>query len=120
MNDLICNLLYPLGVTPNYTGYYYIIYAVEVVASDPSHLVLVTKDLYPMIASRFSSTISRVERNLRHSVDLAWRTNPVRLQEMAGHPLAHRPCASQFIAILTAEYKRLLIREEPSGQQCFF
>ena len=120
MNEAIGNLLYPLGVTANYTGYYYTIYAVELAASDPSHLVLVTKDLYPTVAARFSSTSSRVERNIRHTAALAWKTNPARLQQMAGHPLTQRPCASQFIAILAAEYKKLLTREEPSGQQSFF
>lgn len=120
MNDLICNLLCPLGVTANYIGYYYTIYAVELAATDPSHLMQVTKDLYPAIADHFSSTVSCVERNLRTSVSLAWRTNPELLERMAGHLLYRRPHASQFIAILTAEYKKLLVREEPSGQQCFF
>ena len=120
MNDEIAGLLFPLGITANYTGYYYTICAVELAASDPSHLVLVTKNLYPTVAARFSSTPSRVERNLRHIADLAWRTNPGLLQHMAGHPLTQRPCASQFIAILTVQYKKLLTREDPNGQQRLF
>ena len=120
MNDLLTSLLYPLGITPQYTGYYFIIYAVELAAADPSHLVLVTKDLYPTVASHFASTGSRVERNLRHMADLAWRTNPQLLEHLAGHPLPQRPCASQLIAILTNQYRILLSREEPNGQQRLF
>ena len=120
MNELLSSLLHPLGITQQYTGYYYAICAVELAAADPSHLVMVTKDLYPTVAARFSSTTSRVERNLRHIADLAWRTNPQLLQEMAGHPLTQRPCASQFIAILTNQYRLLLSREDPNGQQRLF
>lgn len=120
MNELLSSLLYPLGVTPQYTGYYFMIYAVELAAADPSHLVLVTKDLYPTVATHFSSTPSRVERNLRHMADLAWRTNPQLLETMAGHPLPHRPHASQFVAILSNQYRTLLSREDPSGQQRLF
>ncbi len=120
MNETIAQLLFPLGVTAKYTGYYYTMYAVELVATDPSHLVSVTKDLYPTIARRFSSTNSRVERNIRHTAGLAWQTNPVLLQQMAGHPMHQRPCASQFIAILVSEYKKLLVRDYSGGQQSFF
>ena len=120
MNDLLSSLLYPLGITPQYTGYYFIIRAVELAEADPSHLAMVTKDLYPSVAAQFSSTPSRVERNLRHMADLAWRTNPQLLESMAGHPLLHRPHASQFIAILANQYRPLLSREDPSGQQRLF
>ena len=120
MNELLTSLLYPLGITPRYTGYYYTICAVELATTDPSHLILVTKYLYPTVAAQFSSTASRVERNLRHMAELAWRTNPQRLETMAGHPLLHRPHASQFIAILANEYRTLLSREEPNGQQRLF
>lgn len=117
---LLSSLLYPLGITAQYTGYYYAICAVELAADDPSHLIMVTKDLYPAVAARLSSTASRVERNLRHVSDLAWRTNPRLLETMAGHPLKQRPCASQFIAILTNQYRILLSREDPNGQQRLF
>ena len=120
MNDRIGSLLFSLGVSPKYTGYFYSICAIELVSHDPSLLNMVTKDLYPTVAQYFSSTPSRVERNIRHTAELAWQKNQVMLQEMAGYPLQQRPCASQFIAILTAEYKKLLNREEPNGQQCFF
>ena len=120
MNELLSSLLYPLGITPQYTGYYYVAYAVELATADPSHLVLVSKDLYPAIARQFSSTPSRVERNLRNMTDLAWRTNPRMLEILAGHPLTQRPCASQFVAILTNQYRILLSREEPNGQQRLF
>lgn len=120
MNELIADILFPLGITSNYTGFHYVVHAVELAAADPSHLVLVTKDLYPTVASHFSSTASRVERNLRHIADLAWKTNPQLLQSMAGHSLQQRPCVSQFVAILTMQYQKLLAREDSNGQQRLF
>lgn len=120
MNELLIDLLYSLGITANYTGFYYTISAVELAVQDPSHLIQVTKDLYPAVAEHFHSTTSRVERNIRHAVGLAWKANPNLLRDMAGHPLLQRPCASQFIAILAAEYQKLLARECPDGQQRLF
>ena len=73
-------------------------------------------ELYPQVASCFSTTASRVERNIRHTVDLAWRTNPRLLQELAGYPLLRRPCASQFIAILAEFCKKEVTTLEPDGQ----
>ena len=120
MNDRIGSLLLSLGISAKYTGFFYSMYAIELVSHDPSLLSMVTKDLYPAVAQHFSSTPSRVERNIRHTAELAWQKNRAMLQEMAGYPLQNRPCASQFIAILSAEYKKLLNREESNGQQCFF
>lgn len=120
MNDRIGQLLFSLGVSAKYTGFFYSMCAIELVSHDPALLSMVTKDLYPAVAHHCSSTPSRVERNIRHTAELAWEKNRVVLQEMAGYPLQHRPCASQFIAILASEYKKLLNREEANGQQCFF
>ena len=120
MNDRIEQLLLSLGVSAKYTGFFYSICAIELVSHDPALLGMVTKDLYPTVAQHCSSTPSRVERNIRHTAELAWEKNRAMLQVMAGYPLQHRPCASQFIAILSAEYKKLMNREESYGQQCFF
>lgn len=120
MNRELTQLLLSLGITANYTGFDYTLYAVLLAAEDPARLVQVTKNLYPTVASRFHSTAGRVEQNIRHAAELAWKTNPRMLQDIAGYPLIRRPRASQFIAILTAEYNKLLAREDPDGQQRLF
>lgn len=120
MTTHISSLLYNLGITANYTGYHYILYAVELTAKDPSRLNLVTKKLYPTIAHHFSSTAGSVERNIRRVVDLAWQNNPQLLEDMAGHHLDRRPFASQFIAMLTAEYKKWLTNRSYAVDQLTF
>ena len=120
MNSHISSLLCNLGITANYTAYHYITYAVELAACDPSRLNLVTKKLYPTVARHFSSTAGSVERNIRRSVDLAWQNNPQLLEDMAGYHLDRRPCASQFLAMLTTEYKKGLTNRSSSVNQLTF
>ncbi len=121
MNNHISSLLYNLGITANYTGYHYITYAVELACRDPSRLNLVTKKLYPTVATHFSSTPGSVERTIRRSVDLAWQNNPQLLEDLAGYHLERRPYASQFIAMLTAECKKwLTVRPTHVDQLTFF
>ena len=116
MTETVSDLLHALGITANYKGFHYSVLAVELASSDPTLLLLVTKALYPRVAARFATTASRVERNIRHTVDLAWRTNPQLLQDLAGYALPRRPCASQFIAILAEICKKELTTQEPDGQ----
>lgn len=65
MNERIRHLLYSLGVTANYTGFSYTVSAVELTAQDYDRLLMVTKWLYPEVASQFHTTMSCVERNIR-------------------------------------------------------
>lgn len=120
MADQLPDILLALGITANYTGYYYLLAAVELATADPSHLTHVTKTLYPAVAKQFSSTGSRVERNLRHVTELAWRSNPQLLQELAGHPMEQRPRVSQLLAILAAPRKQIPGRETFYGQMRLF
>ncbi len=93
-------LLRRLGVTPEYHGFDYFLYALEICRSDPEARQLVTKWLYPDIAKRYGTTWGAVERSLRTAVKAAWRTDPALLRELAGYPLSRRPTPSQFLAIL--------------------
>ena len=54
-----------LGVTPNYKGFYYTVYAVCLVADKPERLLLVTKWLYPEVARHYETTVNAVERDIR-------------------------------------------------------
>lgn len=103
--DLGKTLLW-LGVTPNYKGYHQTLCATRLAAEKPDSLMLVTKHLYPTVASRCSTSWQAVERNIRQATDRAWRCNPGLLSRLAGRELAQKPTAAQFIAILAASESR--------------
>ena len=97
----IYDLLYRLGVTANYTGFFYITYAVLLCAERPDRLLLVTKWLYPEVAKRYDTNWKAVERNIRITVSLAWENNRPLLERMAYRPLIRQPCVSAFLAMTT-------------------
>ena len=94
-------LLHKLGITANYSGYFYTATAVALVHRQPDRLLLVTKWLYPDIARQHKTTWQCVERNIRTVIALAWERNPALLADLAGYPLANKPNVGQFIAFLS-------------------
>lgn len=69
----IYELLYRLGVTANYTGFFYTAYAVQLCAEHPDRLMLVTKWVYPDVAKRYRTNWKAVERNIRTAGNVIWR-----------------------------------------------
>ncbi len=98
----IYDLLHQLGITANYTGFFYTALAVSLAVQQPERLRLVTKQLYPEVAQRYGTTISLVERNIRTVTQIAWTANRPLLESLANHSLPARPTAAQFISILAA------------------
>lgn len=96
----IYTLLYRLGLTANYTGFFHASYAVYLAAQQPNRLLLVTKWLYPEVAKHYATTRKCVERNIRTAVDIVWASNPELLETLARHPLSQKPGASKFLSIL--------------------
>lgn len=105
-------LLSGLGITANYTGFFYAAQAVCLCASDMEYLLLVTKRLYPEVANCYSTSAKSVERNIRTVVDIAWECNPDFLMHLAQRNLQTKPTVTEFLAILTTS---LLVAE--SNQQ---
>ena len=97
-------LLYQLGLTANYTGFFYTSYAVYLAVQEPARLRLVTKRLYPEVAKHYATTWRCVERNIRTAVHVAWNTNPKLLEKLALHPLSRKPKASEFLSILALHF----------------
>lgn len=67
------NAMNSLGLDGSLIGFSYIIYAEQLIESDPSYLQSVTKRLYPDVAKMFGSTGSRVERAIRHAVEVCFK-----------------------------------------------
>lgn len=101
----VYDILYRLGVTADYIGFYHASYAIYLAVIHPKRLLFVTKLLYPAVAKHYDTSWHRVERNIRTVVGIAWRSNRELLVELARHPLPDKPTPAQFLAILTASFR---------------
>jgi len=97
----IYELLYRLGATANYVGFFQTASAVRLCAEHHERLLLVTKLVYPDVAKQFRTNWQAVERNIRTVVCTVWRHNRPLLEKLACRPLDRRPRTSQFLSILS-------------------
>lgn len=103
----IYDLLYSLGVTANYSGFFHTSYAVYLTIQQPERLLLITKWLYPDVARQYHTTWTAVERNIRTVVSVAWKFYPDTLRFIAKYPLDQKPSNSRFILILAHSVREL-------------
>ena len=90
-----------LGITANYAGFNYTVYALSLALEEPARVQSVTKLIYPDVARRCGTGVKCVERGIRTVISLAWERNPTLLCQMAGYPLKRKPSNSSFLAIVT-------------------
>lgn len=98
----VYDLLYRLGVTANYTGFFHTAYAVSLCIEQPGRLLLVTKWLYPEVAKQYRTNWMAVERNIRTVNCIIWRENRPLLEELAHRHLEQKPRNAQMLAILAS------------------
>lgn len=101
----VYDLLYRLGITGNYMGFFQTAYAVYLAVRQPERLILVTKWLYPEVAKHYKTTWTSVERNIRTVAGIAWNSNRSYLEHLARKPLNCRPAPSCFLSILTMHFQ---------------
>lgn len=106
-NDLeieITALLHEIGVPAHIKGYQYIRDAIAIIVDQRDLLSAVTKELYPMIAEKNRTTPSRVERAIRHAIEVAWNRGKLEtLNALFGYTVQNdkgKPTNSEFIAII--------------------
>lgn len=97
----IYDLLYRLGATANYLGFFYVVHAIRLSVEDPSRLMFVTKWLYPDVAKHYGTNWRAVERDIRTVINTVWRCQPELLTEIAGFQITEKPGPSRFLSILT-------------------
>ena len=106
----ITKVLHELGVPSHIKGYSYIRNSIMEVFLNPSLVGGITKELYPKIADDFNTTVSRVERAIRHAIEVSWnRGNWDLMQEIFGYSVdidRAKPTNSEFI-ITVADKLRL-------------
>ena len=98
----IYDLLYRMGITAKYVGFFHASYALWLVLLQPDRLQLVTKRLYPEVAKHYGTNWKAVERNIRSVISLAWELRPEILNRIAGERLEGPPRCVQFLSILAA------------------
>ncbi len=100
----ITHILHQIGIPAHIKGYHYIREGITLAVTDPHALDSITKILYPTIAKKFSTTASRVERAIRHAIEVAWDRGDVDvLNAYFGytiHNLRGKPTNSEFIAMI--------------------
>lgn len=109
----VTNMIHELGVPAHIKGYQYLREAIMMSVEDIEMLSCVTKVLYPTIAKKYQTTPSRVERAIRHAIEVAFSRGKMEtLESMFGYTVNEgkgKPTNSEFIALI-ADRIRLLYR----------
>ena len=100
----VTNIIHEVGVPAHIKGYQYIREAITLAVNDMEVINSITKELYPTLAKKFKTTPSRVERAIRHAIEVAWTRGSLETNHgMFGNtvsPLRGKPTNSEFIAMI--------------------
>ena len=100
----ITNIIHEVGVPAHIKGYQYIREAITLAVNDMDVINSITKQLYPTLAKKFKTTPSRVERAIRHAIEVAWTRGSMDTNnEMFGNTISAtkgKPTNSEFIAMI--------------------
>ncbi|MDQ7095808.1 sporulation transcription factor Spo0A [Desulfosporosinus sp. PR] len=109
----VTRMIHQMGVPAHVKGYQYLRDAIVSVVVDVSLLGAVTKELYPMIAEKYQTTPSRVERAIRHAIELAWdRGNVDFMNRFFGYTInidRGKPTNSEFVAMVADKLRMAIM-----------
>ncbi len=101
----VTDIIHQIGVPAHIKGYHYLRYAIMTAVENPDIINAVTKQLYPSVAKHFDTTSSRVERAIRHAIEVAWDRGDVEvLNSYFGYTIHNsrgKPTNSEFIAMIS-------------------
>lgn len=104
LEALVTNIIHEVGVPAHIKGYQYLREAIIMVVKDIDVINQITKSLYPKIAYKFETTPSRVERAIRHAIEVAWgRGDQKTVENIFGYTISAakgKPTNSEFIAMI--------------------
>lgn len=104
IEEQISEIFISIGIPPHIKGYTYLREAIRLTVEKPSVINSVTKDLYPSVANKFDSTSSKVERAIRHAIEVAWNRGRIEaINAIFGSRLylgTEKPTNSEFIALV--------------------
>lgn len=100
----ISKILHDLGIPSHIKGYQFLRDAVGMIFEKPEMIGGITKELYPELAYKYETTVSRVERAIRHAVEISWNRGDIELMEkIFGHSVdidKAKPTNSEFIVTI--------------------
>lgn len=104
LEALVTNVIHEVGVPAHIKGYQYLREAIMMVVNDIDVINQITKQLYPDIAQKYGTTPSRVERAIRHAIEVAWgRGQTDTVENIFGYTVSAakgKPTNSEFIAMI--------------------
>lgn len=104
LDDKLSNIFLTIGIPAHIKGYQFLREAVKLVIEQPPLIGAITKELYPAIAHKFATSASKVERAIRHAIEVAWNRGRVdTLNKAFGCTVAlpgEKPTNGEFIAML--------------------
>ena len=110
LDDIIETLLSEIGIPCHLLGYAHITRALKLIVSDDSHIHEITKKLYPAVAERADTTPSRVERGIRHAIEVVWSSRDTdNANAILGNTISidkGKPTNAEFLACCAKEVKR--------------
>lgn len=114
ISKMVTNILHSLGIPSHIKGYGYIRESITAVYENPSLIGGITKELYPMIAKRFDTSASRVERAIRHAIEVSWNRGDWDLmEEIFGHSVdidRAKPTNSEFIVTIADKLRLEMLK----------
>lgn len=109
MEIVVTEIIHQIGVPAHIKGYHYLREAILLSVYDAEMLESITKVLYPTVAKKFSTTSSRVERAIRHAIEIAWDRGDIdTLNSFFGYTVntgKGKPTNSEFIALIADKLK---------------
>ena len=104
LEAVVTDIIHEIGVPAHIKGYQYLREAIILTINDMDIINAVTKVLYPAVAKKFNTTPSRVERAIRHAIEVAWDRGDIEvLQKFFGYTVSNikgKPTNSEFIAMI--------------------
>ena len=104
LDERISNIFISIGIPPNIKGYNYLREGIKMAVTDPHVINNVTKGLYPVIAEKYLTSASKVERAIRHAIEVAWNRGRIdAINAIFGARVyigTEKPTNSEFIALV--------------------
>lgn len=104
LETTVTNIIHEIGVPAHIKGYQYLRSAIIIAVGDMDILNSITKQLYPTIAEMYGTTASRVERVIRHAIEVAWNRGRVEtINDLFGYTVSAgkgKPTNSEFVALI--------------------
>ena len=104
IDEKISRIFINVGIPPHIKGYYFLREGVKMAVDDPEIINNITKKLYPMIGERYKTTASKVERAIRHAIEVAWNRGRIdsinSILGVRAYVGAEKPTNGEFIALI--------------------